>query len=84
MFNKCAAGIDKLRQQGRFAGSPDGMPEPDTWNNTDEMSPESGKYGTYYVKMAGGRRHSQKKRRIWFSVFNNLSQNILVFHAYAR
>ena len=65
MFNKCAAGIDKLRQQGRFASSPDGMPEPDTWNNTDEMSPESGKYGTYYVKMAGGRRHSQKKRRVW-------------------
>ena len=59
MFNKCAAGIDRLRQQGRFAGSPDGMPEPDTWLNTDEMSPEGGKFGKYYVKMAGGgRRHS--------------------------
>ena len=46
-------------------GSPDGMPEPDTWNNTDEMSPESGRFGKFYVKMAGGRRHSQKKRRIW-------------------
>ena len=65
MFNKAAGGIDKLRKLGRFDASPDNMPEPDTWYNTDEMSPESGKFGKVYVKMAGGRRHSQKKKRTW-------------------